>query len=356
MSLRLRSARPRAGGPRIGGPRVGPPLVFLTTLYVLAFAADLVAPYDPAEQDRRMPFAPPTRLHFVDQDGRFHLRPFVYARVPAAGSSGEYVEDRSRRFPLSLLSSQQPADGGRRTRWRLVGVAPPARLNLLGTDGLGRDLFSRLLHGARISLVAGLAAALLSVGLGVVVGTLAGFYRGWLDEILMRFAELFLALPSLYLLIAVRAFLPLAIGPAEAFLLLVAVIGLVGWPQNARLVRGVVLGTRERDYVLAARGFGASDGYLLWHHLLPATSTVALTQLALLTPRYVLAEVTLSFLGLGVGEPTPSWGTLLASLQQVHVLLSYHWMLSPAVMLVVIVLGYHRLADALQRRWNTPAV
>jgi peptide/nickel transport system permease protein len=220
----------------------------------------------------------------------------------------------------------------------------------MGTDGYGRDQFSRFLYGGQISLLAGLLAAALSVSLGIVVGGLAGFYGGWIDEILMRGGELFLALPWLYLLFAVRAVLPLHIAGWQVFLLLVSVMGLIGWTRPARLIRGVVLSAKERNFVVAARAFGASDGYLLWRHVLPQTSGVVLTQMTLLIPQFVLAEVTLSFLGLGVSEPMPSWGTLLSSLQQYYVLSSYWWMFLPALLLIPMFLLFNATADALQER------
>jgi peptide/nickel transport system permease protein len=172
----------------------------------------------------------------------------------------------------------------------------------------------------------------------------------WLAAALWRRSELFLALPWLYLLFAVRAFLPLHVTPAQAFLLLVGVIGLVDWARPARLVRGVVLSAREREFVLAARSFGASDLYLIRRHIAPEALGVLLTQAALLVPQYVLAEVTLSFVGLGVSEPVPSWGNMLAALQQYHVLSSYWWMWLPGVALAPIFLCYHALADALHAR------
>ena len=140
---------------------------------------------------------------------------------------------------------------------------------LLGTDGYGRDVFSRLLYGGQVSLATGLGAAFVSLFIGLGIGTVAGFYGGWADRILMRGGELFMALPWLYLLLAARAFLPLHIGAVEAFALLVLIIGGVGWVRPARLIRGVVLSARERGYVLAARGFGASDWYLVRRHILP---------------------------------------------------------------------------------------
>lgn len=338
-------------------------LAWLAGLHLAVLLAGFVAPYSPDMQDRELPYAPPTRIHFVDGGGKLHLRPFVYRwRQPSESSppsvtperieaiSSDYIEDTTQVFPVRfLMSAPDRLNPGTVSQWRLFGVEEPARIFLLGTDGYGRDQFSRLLYGGRISLLAGLVAAALSLGVGLALGAVAGFYGGWVDGIVMRGAELFLALPWLYLLFAIRAFLPLKLSPWQAFFVLISVIGLVGWARPARMIRGVVLSAKERPYVLAARGFGASDWHLLRHHVLPQTTRVLLTQAALLVPQYVLAEVVLSYLGLGVGEPVPSWGNLLAALQHYDVLSSYWWMFLPAVALVLLFLAYQSLTDALQK-------
>jgi len=325
-------------------------LAALAVCHLLILFAGFFAPYGFATQDREMPFAAPTRMHFVDANGRFHLRPFVYAYAAASDSS--YAEDKSSEYPVRLFVAGAPYEvaGVIPARVHLFGVEAPARIFLLGTDGYGRDQLSRFLYGGQLSLLAGLIAAALSVGIGIAVGAVAGFYGGWIDDALMRGSDLFFALPWLYLLFAVRAALPLHIPEWRVFLLIVGVIGLIGWARPARLIRGVVLSARERNFVTAARGFGATDAYLLRRHILPQTYGVVLTQLALLIPQYVLAEVTLSFLGLGVGEPVPSWGSLLASLQQFDVLTSYWWMFLPAALLVPLFFAYYAAADALQER------
>jgi peptide/nickel transport system permease protein len=315
-------------------------LVVLVSVHAAALAAGFFAPYDPAEQNRTMPFAPPTRVRLFEADGRFHGRPFVYALDEAAADGGRYEEDHTRACPVRLLV-RGPSGG-----LRLFGVDDPARLFLLGTDGLGRDQLSRLLHGARTSLAAGLLATGVALGLGWLLGVAAGYYRGWVDAVVMRAVELFLALPWLYLLFGVRALLPLHVPPGRAFLMIVLVIGLVDWARPARVFRGLVLSARERGYVLAARGFGASDAFVIRRHIAPATFAVAATQAALLVPQYVLAEVTLSFLGLGIGEAAPSWGNMLSALQQYHVLVSYWWMWLPGLALVPVLLAWSALADA----------
>jgi peptide/nickel transport system permease protein len=231
----------------------------------------------------------------------------------------------------------------------LFTVDEPGRIFLLGTDGLGRDQFSRLVYGARISLFSGVGAASVSALLGFCLGALAGFHGGWTDRILMRLAELFLALPWMYLLLAARAFFPLNADPRLVFAVLLAMLGVVGWARPARLVRGIVWSVKEREYVLAARGFGASPLYLIRRHIAPEAMPALLTYLGLAIPQYVLAETTLSFLGLGFSGSIPSWGSLIAALASLEVLQNYWWMALPAAALALVFACYHHLA----RVWST---
>ena len=326
-------------------------LIALGVLHGIVLCAGFFAPYGPSEQDRKSPYLPPMRVHFVDGQGHFHLRPFVYSFRLREGSFDQYEEDAAKPDPLRFFVSG--------SRYRLFGLLPSGlhlfgaettRVYLLGSDGYGRDQFSRLLFGGQVSLLAGFLGTGFALVAGLSIGAVAGYYGGWRDDVLMRVAELFLALPWLYLLFALRAFLPLAVGPLQAFFLIIAVIGAVGWARPARLVRAVVLSAKERDFVRAARGFGATEIYLLRRHVLPETSSVLLTQAAILIPQYVMAEMTLSFLGLGVPEPVPSWGNLLSNLQQYSVLVSYWWMYLPALAIVPFFLGYLGLASSLQER------
>ena len=320
----------------------------LIAVHAMILFAGFIAPYDAREQNRDLAYAPPTRLHFVDSAG-LHLRPFVYASTCDLDGCRE---DHSQEYPLRffLKGSAYSVLGVFHSRMHLLGVEAPARFMLLGSDAFGRDVFSRLLFGGQISLAAGLLATLLTLAAAAFIGAVSGYYGGWLDELLMGTSELFLSLPWLYFLIGVRAFLPLHISPTATFLLVIGVIGLIGWARPARLVRGVVLTARGRNYVAAARGFGASDFYLLRRHILPETFGVLLTQAALLVPLYVAAEATLSFFGLGVSEPVPSWGNMLAALQHYNALVAYGWLLAPAGALVITSVMYGLLADALYRR------
>ncbi len=332
-------------------PNLAKWLIVLGVLHGVVACAGFFAPYDPTSQDRKSPYLPPMRIHLVDAQGHLHARPFVYPLKLREGTFDQYEEDIARTESLRFFV--------RGDRYRLFGFLPcrlhlfgieNTRSYLLGSDGYGRDQLSRLLYGAQVSLLAGFTGAGLTLLIGLCIGGVAGYYGGWRDDLLMRVTELFLALPWLYLLFALRAFLPLAVNPLEAFFLIVGVTGTVGWGRPARLVRGVVLSAKERDFVRAARGFGATGGYLLRRHILPQTSSVLLTQAAILVPQYVLAEMTLSFLGLGVPEPVPSLGNLLSNLQQYSVLASYWWMYLPALIMVPFFLGYLGLASALQER------
>ncbi len=311
--------------------RIVAALVFLAVIHAVVLAAGLVAPYGYEEQHRDFPYAPPMKVHFAGG------RPVVFGLITDPG--GGYRENHGAQYPLRLF-----------VNGRLFGVDEPGWLFLLGTDGYGRDVFSRVLYGARISLLTGLLAAVLSVGIGWLLGTVAGFWGGWLDQLLMRASEFFMALPWLYLLLAVRAFLPLQIGGLQSFCLVIAIIGGVGWVRPARLIRGVVLSARERGFVMAARGFGAGPVYLVRRHVLPLTWGVVLTQATILIPQYILAEVTLSFLGLGVGEPTPSWGNMLSEARQYHALVSHAWLLAPGLAAAPVLLGYLILADTMLSR------
>jgi peptide/nickel transport system permease protein len=325
-------------------------LILLAVFQSFILFAGFFAPYDFAVQDRERPFASPTALHFMDARGNVHFRPFIYDLEDTGLSAGGSQADSKDAYPLHFFVRGTPYTiaGLLTSHVHLFGVDAPGHIFLMGTDAYGRDQFSRFLFGGQISMLAGLIAAILSVSIGIIVGGIAGYYGGWVDEVLMRGGELFLALPWLYLLFAMRAALPLHISQWEVFLLLVSVMGLIGWARPARLIRGVVLSAKQRNFVVAARGFGASDAYLLRRHVLPQTYGVLLTQMTLLIPQYVLAEVTLTFLGLGVGEPLPSWGTLLAALQQYYVLSSYWWMFLPALLLIPLFLVFYTAADALQ--------
>jgi peptide/nickel transport system permease protein len=321
----------------------------LIAIHAVVLLGDFIAPYNYAVQNREYSFAGPIRIHLIDRVGHLHLRPFIYG---LRYRSPDDVEEGEQMYPIRFLASgaEYKLAGLLPAKTHLFGVDQPAKIFLLGTDQYGRDQLSRLLRGGQISLLAGLLAAALSIGIGLLFGVIAGYYGRFSDEVVMRLAEVFMVLPWLYLLLAVKGFLPLNLGPTRSFLLVIVVIGFVGWARPARLIRGVVLSAKVRNYVIAARGFGASDLYIFRRHILPQTAAVVLTQATLLVTTYSLSEMTLSFLGLGISEPVPSWGNMLSSLQQYHVLTSYWWMFAPAFPAILVFWGYYTVANSIQER------
>lgn len=313
----------------------------LVAVHGLVIFAGFFAPCSPTEQHRDLAYVPPTRLHVVDAEGHLHLRLFVYAPTALEGDGFRYDEDRSKAYPIRFFVRNA---SGR----HLLGVDEPGYLFLMGTDGYGRDLFSRVLFGGRVSLAAALLAMVLALSLGTLLGSVAGQFGGFADAATMRAAELMLAVPWLCLLLAIRAFLPLHLSPAATLFLVSGVIGTVNWARPARLVRGAVLSAKERGFVTSARGFGASEWYLLRRHVLPQTFGLLITQAIILLPRFVVAETVLSFLGLGIEESLPSWGNMLTALQQFGVIASYWWMAAPVLGLVSVSFAYFLLADVLE--------
>jgi peptide/nickel transport system permease protein len=218
-------------------------------------------------------------------------------------------------------------------------AAAGAPLLLLGADGYGRDIFSRLLYGGRATLAIALIATLGAAWLGTLIGGMAGSSGGWLDAVLSRVSEFVLILPTIYVALALRAVVPLVLSSTQVFLLLTGIFILLGWPIVARGVRAIVLTEREREYVIAARAAGAGPARLLIRHLLPATSGYVLTQASLLLPAFILAEATMSYVGLGFPMETATWGTMLQDAQNVATLGDAPWTLAPALAIFLVVLG-----------------
>jgi peptide/nickel transport system permease protein len=292
-------------------------IVVLATMAALALGAPLLSTGTVSAQHPDLALAPPS-LHRLE----------LIERLPPQ------YRARDERVPLAWFAGSL-----------VRGADPTAPLLPLGADSLGRDLWTRLVHGARLSLAltaAGLVGAML---VGVSVGLVAGARGGWLDATLMRVADLFIAWPALYVVLVLRAALPLSLGFESSFVLMAAVLALAGWPVMARAVRGVAAVERTRDHVHAAEAAGASSLWIVRRHLVPAVRPVVATQALLLTPGFVLAEATLSFVGLGFGEPLPSWGTMLKDAAQPYTLQHAPWLLAPAVAIALVTLGAMLAAD-----------
>ncbi len=292
----------------------------IVCLFVVAIVAPWLAPYDPELQHGDFLHAPPMTLH-VMHDGSLRA-PFVYPLALADRLAQRYVEDRTRTRSLPWFYRD-----------------PSRPVFLLGADSFGRDQLSRLLHGARVSIGLALTAVICALLLGASIGAAAGYRGGWIDEAAMRTADFVMVLPVIYVVLVLRAVMPLVLPATTVFLSMTAIFALVGWPFVARGVRGIVSAEREREYVAAAQSLGASRWRILRHHLLPACGGHLLVQATILLPAFILAEATLSYIGFGFPESMPTWGTMLSEAANVSAMTRFPWTLAPAVAIFVVVLA-----------------
>ncbi len=309
-------------------------LALVLFVFALAAAAPWLAPDDPGLQHPDYLHAPPMRPHVRGADGAWHW-PFFHPLRLASRLESRYEEDRSREVPLRWF-----ADG----RFLSTGHQPDPWFPL-GADSYGRDVAARILYGGRISLAVSVLSVIAALVIGALAGSLAGYAGGRVDEALMRLAEFIVVLPTVYLVLALRAAMPLVLGAAQVFVLMVGIFALVGWPYVARGVRGIVAVERNREYADAARAAGAGHWRILFRHLLPAAAGHLGTQATLLLPAVILAEATLSFVGLGFPDPTPTWGTMLQDASNVGTLAQFPWMLMPAAAVFVVVLGFNLVTE-----------
>jgi peptide/nickel transport system permease protein len=298
-------------------------VVLLIAVVFIAVAAPWLAPNTPDSQFSTYLYAPPTTLHFDAGHGTYFYPLQVVSRLER-----RFEEIRDRPVRVAWFSGHLVASTDERVP-----------LLLLGADSYGRDILSRLLYGSRASLGLALFATLTALIIGVVVGGVAGFAGGLVDELLSRLSDFVLVLPAIYVVLALRAVMPLVLPSRDVFVLLVGIFGLVGWPIVARGVRGIIASEREREYVTAGRALGAGPVRLLAVHLLPATRGYLATQATLLLPAFILAEATLSYVGLGFPDTVPTWGTMLHEASSVALLGDAPWALAPAVAIFVVVLA-----------------
>jgi peptide/nickel transport system permease protein len=308
--------------------------VLLGLLIGSAIAAPILSPNSPEQRFGDLLYAPPTRVHIWDGEV---TAPFIYPQRLVSRIERRFDEDRV--HPARLLWF---------SHGRLVtGIGAP--LLLLGADSYGRDVFSRLLSGGRVSLALALLAASCAVIVGALLGGIAGYAGGWLDTLISRSSEFLLVLPTMYVVLVLRAVLPLVLSPAAVFALLTLIFTALGWPIVARGTRAIIAGEREREYIEAARAAGVDPARLLLRHLLPAAYGYLATQLTLLVPAFILAEATLSYVGFGFPPGTATWGTMLQDAANVLLVVDVPWLLAPAVAIFVTVLAVNLLIQATGR-------
>jgi peptide/nickel transport system permease protein len=303
----------------------------MAVIALVALAAPAFAPHDPGRQFADMSYAPPMRPHLLDGSGDLHP-PFVYPLRLADRLQHTFVEDRTTRVPLVWF------------KHGALVTTDGAPWMLLGGDALGRDIFARVVRGARLSLLVALVATAGALAVGALVGALAGFYGGAVDDLLMRAADFVLVLPAIYVVIVLRAAMPLVLTTPRVFWIMAAILSLVGWPYAARGVRAIVASERQKEYAEAAIAAGAGSWRILLRHLVPAARGFLVTQGTLLLPAFILAEATLSFVGFGFAEPTPSWGVMLHEAAQTGSLADAPWLLAPACAIVLSVLALHLIS------------
>ncbi len=374
---------------RNGLARVG--AIALVLMYLTVIAAEFMAPYDPYVSQDDGSLLPPTAIHWIDNQGKF-IGPHVYPTTQGQTdvNTGDRLlkvdktqpasiklfvrGDRYLLFPISIpllpkfdaTTSKKSKDRATVVKtnaddakftilegivcdWHLFGTAGQAKINLLGTDEQGRDQFSRLVYGGRISLFIGLIGVLISFPIGMILGGISGYFGGWIDATIMRIAEVLMTLPSLYLLIALASVLPDRVSSSQRFLLIIVITSFISWAGLARVIRGQILSIKEREFVQAARAMGAKPLYIIVRHVIPQTATYLIISATLAIPSFIVSESVLSLIGLGIQPPDPSWGNLLSIATNTSILIFQPWLIwPPALLIILTVLSFNLLGDGLR--------
>jgi peptide/nickel transport system permease protein len=351
--------------------------MLLALFYLVVIFAEFVAPYDPYISQADGSLLPPTPIFWQTQQGQF-IGPHVYPTTqgPVSLETGDRVlkVDRSQPSPLRFFVKGDPYRflaikiplptqfslrdpkievleffPGFPGNIHLFGAAGAGRINILGTDEQARDQFSRLIYGGRISLSVGLLGTLLTFPLGMLMGGISGYFAGFVDASIMRVAEVLMTIPGTYLLITLASVMPPGLGSAERFMLIVLITSFISWAGLARVIRGQVLSIKEREFVQAAKVMGAQPLYIITRHILPQTATYIIISATLSIPGFIVSEAVLSFIGLGIQQPDPSWGNMLTLATNASILVLQPWLVwSPAVLIVLTVLAFNLLGDGLR--------
>ena len=327
-------------------------LVVLGLIYFALFFADFIAPYTKDFSDRTMAYVPPSKIFTIDENGKFS-KPYTYnykREFDANELKIVYTLDRSQKHYVKFFAQGQ--------KYKFLGLIPmkrhfittdeSGRLYLLGTDINGRDVFSRILFGGRISMTIGFLALFVLFPIGLLYGGIAGYFGGKTDMIMMRFAEAVMSIPSFYLLIILASILPSGMTSVQRFMLIVVILALIGWAGFARVVRGMVLSIKNQEYVQAAKSIGASRLRIIVKHILPQTTSFVIVAMTLSVPSYILSESGLSFLGLGIQQPDASWGNMLKEAQEYTNIIYRPWLLTPGFLIFIAVLAFNLIGDTIR--------
>lgn len=329
--------------------------IILVLIYIVVLFAEFFAPYDPTDYIARYTYAPPQPIHLFDTtDGQFRFSPYVNdykVEIDPQALRRTFVIDPETRVEVGFFV--------RGWSYKLFGIFdtdihlfgpknPRERVYVLGADSIGRDVFSRMVYGTRVSMTIGLVGVVISLVLGIFLGGVSGYFGGWVDDLIQRLIDFLRSLPTIALWLGLAAAFPLTWGPLQIYFAITIILSLIGWTALARVVRGRFLSLRTEDFVMAARLDGASQMRVIFEHMLPAFYSHIIAAITLAIPAMILAETALSFLGLGLRPPVVSWGVLLQDAQNIRSVATAPWLMVPAVGVIVSVLALNFLGDGLR--------
>ncbi|HPT93575.1 MAG TPA: ABC transporter permease [Limnochordia bacterium] len=327
----------------------------IALMYLGAIFAPFIAPYGPTHRDRGNIYVPPQKIRFWDENG-FSLRPFIHPlKVTTDWETFQrvYTEDTSRRIYIRFFVRGKSNDdqyklfGLFKSNIHLFGV-DEGYIHLFGTDDLGRDVFSRVMYGGQISMSIGLVGVFLSLILGLILGGISGYYGGVVDNIIQRLIEVIRSFPQIPLWMALSAAIPPDISPKLVYFGITIILSFIGWTALGRQIRSKVLALKNEDFIVAARLAGTSEPKIILTHLIPSFMSHVIASLTLSIPSMILAETSLSFLGIGLRAPVVSWGVMLQQAQNVHTISMAPWLLIPGVFVIIYVLAFNFLGDGLR--------
>ncbi|WP_035178031.1 ABC transporter permease [Alkalihalobacterium bogoriense] len=328
-------------------------LLILFVLYMSALLAQFIAPYHLQSYNSEYVNAPPTTIQWIDEDGKFHIRPFVYGLTTSRDPDTLrkiVVADTDVKYPIRFFVEGEPYRflGLFETNIRLFGVEQPGQLFLFGTDGTGRDLFSRIVLGSQISLSIPLIGVSISFVLGIIIGGVSGYFGGVVDSVIQRLIEIIRSFPTLPLWMALSAAIPPRVPVVQMFLYITIIMAFLEWTGLARVVRSKFVSLKNEDYIMAAKISGVSTMKIIAVHLVPGFISYLVVAATLAIPGMIIGETALSFLGLGIQAPATSWGVLLQEAQQIENVALYPWKLIPLGFVILTVLAFNFLGDGLR--------